>query len=68
MLIFDLFGALINLVLCVCNDSLRLEKENGAAELIPSVWPMFPILLHSVRIGAEGFLEKKARKVRDTLS
>lgn len=65
MLIFDLFGALLNLVLCVCNDSLRLGKKNGAAELIPSVWPIFPILLYSVRIGAEGFLERKGR---DTLS
>lgn len=61
MLIFDLFGALINLVLCVCNVSLRLGKENGAAELIPSVWTIFPILLLSVRIGAEGFLERKGR-------
>lgn len=59
MLIFDLCGALISLVLCVCNVSLRLGKENGAAELIPSVWTIFPIFFLSVRIGAEGLLEMK---------
>lgn len=65
MQIFDLFGALINLVLCACNVSLRLGKENGAAELIPSVWPIFPTVLLSVRIRVEGFLERKGH---DTLS
>lgn len=65
MLISDLFGALINMVLCVSNVSLRLGKENGAAELIPSVWPIPPTAPPSVRIGAEGFLERKGR---DTLS